>query len=251
MVAISCICFRNGYGQSFVNLDFEDATIVPDPSSPYYPSGVYAGSAIPGWTAAGLTSPNDILYDDASLGATSVTLCGTNSPYSHSALDGLFSIELYGGVEGPAAGASISQTGLVPANAASLRFVAAGVSPPAGGLLLVSLGGQYIAISAISSGPNYTLYDGNIAPFAGQVKQLTFTVPQGINNIWDLDDIQFSSIPVPEPGAGDLFVIGWLMFRRTFAIKRLGRAMNPWHCEAQACLDNARTAKLKKILKMR
>jgi len=213
LVAVSFAPVRHASGQEFQNLDFESAVITPDPSSLYYPNAVYASNAIPGWTAVGFLSPNDILYDDLSLGATSVTICGTNSPNSPSALDGMFSIDLYGGVEGPTAGASISQTGLVPDDALSILFIAQGVAPPAGGVLLVSLGGQNIAFSTVSTGPNYSTYGGNIpADLAGQVEPLTFTAPQGENNYWEIDDIQFSPSPVPEPGVLGLLTLGGLFF---------------------------------------
>ena len=208
LVVVSFVFLQNISGQGFVNLNFEQAVIVTDPSVPYYPYGVYASNALPGWTGIGFLSPNYITYDDLSLGATSVTLCGTNSQYSPSSLDGRFSIDLYGGVEGPAAGASISQTGLVPSNAASIRFIAQGVIPAsAGGPLLLSLGGQNISYFAISTGPNYTVYGGDISAFAGQIAQLTFNTPQGNNNYWELDDIQFSSSPVPEPSVWSLIII--------------------------------------------
>ena len=209
---ISFSLLQGVFGQGFVNLNFEQAVIVTDPSVPYYPYGVYASNALPGWTTLGFLSPTYILYNDISLGATSITLCGTNSPYSPSSLDGRFSIDLYGGVEGPASGASISQTGLVPANAVSIRFIAQGVALPAGGQLLVLLGGQNISCSAISTGPNYTVYGGDISGFAGQIEQLTFNTPQGNNNYWELDDIQFSSSPVPEPSVWSLFGISIFMF---------------------------------------
>ena len=215
-VVISFSLLQTVSGQGFVNLNFEQAIIVTDPSVPYYPYGVYASNALPGWTTIGFLSPTYILYNDISLGATSITLCGTNSPYSPSSLDGRFSIDLYGGVEGPASGASISQTGLVPTNAVSIRFIAQGLAQPFGGPLLVSLGGQNISYSTISTGPNYTVYGGDISVFAGQIAQLTFNTPQGNNNYWELDDIQFSSLPVPEPSVLSLcgictFLIYWRM----------------------------------------
>ena len=211
-------CLQHVSGQAFVNLNFEQAVIVTDPSVPYYPSGVYASSALPGWTTIGFLSPNYILYNDLSLGAPSITLCGTNSTYSPSALKGQFSLDLYGGSVNPSAGASISQTGLVPANAVSLRFIAQGIPQPAGGPLVVALGGQSIPYSAISTGPNYTEYGGDISAFAGQIAQLTFTAPQGLNNYWELDNIQFSSSPVPEPRVWSLFglgivLVGWRVQR--------------------------------------
>lgn len=204
IIALSVALFRNASGQSFVNLDFEDATIVPDASSPYYPNAVFASDAIPGWTATGFIGPNDILYNSASLGSTSVSILGTSG--LPPALDGAFSIYLYGG--GTSTAASISQTGLVPAGTESLLFRA----QPGAGTLLVSLGGQNISFSAIATGPNDTLYGGNISSaFAGQSEQLIFSALAG-ENFWNLDDIQFSASPVPEPGFFRLLVLGGLLF---------------------------------------
>jgi len=215
MKAIISLCVillcsvRIGCSQGFINFNFEGATIVPDPASPYYPNAVNASDALPGWTVVGLISPNDILYNDISLGATSVSLQGANGSFP--SLDGAFSVNLYGGVPTSPTGASISQTGLVPLNAASLRFIAQGVSF-GGGPLLVSLGGQNIPFSAISTSPNYTMYGGDISAFAGQVKQLMFTAPQGANNYWTIDDIQFSVNPVPEPATCGLILCGAAVF---------------------------------------
>jgi hypothetical protein len=79
------------------------------------------------------------------------------------------------------------------------------------GTLLVSLGGQDIPFSVISTALNYTLYGGDVSAFAGQVEQLTFTAPNGVNNYWELDNIQFSNPAIPEPGFFALFTVGVLL----------------------------------------
>jgi hypothetical protein len=215
LVVVSFTLLRSASGQGFVNLDFEDAIIVPDPSSSYYPYAVYTSDAIPGWTVAGnYLGPNDIIYNDTSLGAPTVALFGLNSIYSSPPLDGAYSIDLYGGLYPfGGGGVSIGQTGLVPGNAASICFVAQGVPQPTGGPLLISLGGQNIPFSAISTGPNYTFYGGNIpSTLVGQVEQLTFSAPTGVNNFWEIDDIQFSSSSVPEPSVFGLLALGGLFY---------------------------------------
>lgn len=207
---------RNACGQNFVNLNFEQAEIVFDPSDSSI-GGVYASDAIPGWTVGNdFLGTNDILYNELSLGAPSVSLCGPPSKGSVSPtpapLDGNYSIDLYGGVPGetyPQLGISISQTALVPASAESIRFIA---SSDGGGPLLVSLGGQNILCSAISTGPDYTLYGGDISAFAGQIETLTFHAPIGVNNYWELDDIKLSSLPAPEPDVLSIFGIGVFLF---------------------------------------
>jgi hypothetical protein len=208
-----CSAQHLGLAQGFVDLDFESAIIVPDPTSPYSPNAVYASDALPGWTVTdSFIGPKDILYNDLSLGAPSVSIFDAGGPNAiyYTALDGEFSVDLYGGTE-PATGVSISQTGLVPANAASIQFIAAGFAAPIGEPMVVSLGGQTISYSAISAGPNYTLYGGNIpSGLAGQSEPLTFLASNGVNNYWKLDDIQFSTTPVPEPNSFGLFALGAL-----------------------------------------
>ena len=201
-IALLFVGTQAGYSQGFVNLNFEDASIVPDASSPYYPYAAYASFAIPGWTATGFLGPTNIFYNDISLGAPSVSLFGTNGPYP--VIDGAFSIDLYGGSGQSSEGASISQTGRVPAGTESLLFKA----QPTIGTLSVTLGGQNLSFSAISTGPNYTLYGGNIPlGLAGQSAQLTFLALPGVNNYWEIDDIQFSPSPVPEPAFLTLFAL--------------------------------------------
>jgi hypothetical protein len=212
---------QKGYTQAFINLNFEDAAIVVDPSSSLYPHSVYASDALPGWTFTGnFQGQNDIFYDIVSRGSPSVSILDANG--FPPALDGAFSVDLYGGGL-PSAGVSLSQTGLVPASTVSIVFIAQGTPLPAGGPLLVSLGGQNISYSAISTGPNYTTYGGNItAALAGQTEQLTFTVPFGGNNYWEIDDIQFSPSSVPEPSAISLFTLVSLIFGWNFHRSRRG-----------------------------
>jgi hypothetical protein len=212
VTAVIVTLCQSGYTQGFINLDFEAATIVPDPSSSFYPYAVYASDAIPGWTPTGFLGPNEILYNTVSLGATSVSIFDING--FNPVIDGAFSIQLYGGWGIPT-GASISQTSLVPVDAASILFRAQYSGPP-GGALSVSLGGQNIPFSVITTTPNYTLYGGDVSAFAGQTEQLTFTAPNGVNNYWGLDDIQFSDQPIPEPGVFALgaLLLGWRAVRR-------------------------------------
>jgi|HubBroStandDraft_5_1064220.scaffolds.fasta_scaffold232400_1 hypothetical protein len=186
-------------GQNFADLDFENAVIVPASSSPYYPYAVYASEALPGWMvgSGNYLGVSTINYDDTSLGATSVQLFGVDSQYSEPPLAGNFSIDLYGGVTS-AAGASISQTAVVPSGAAAIEFIASGSSQF--GALLVSLGGQDISYSAISVGPDFTTYAANIPPaLADQIETLSFTATEGDNNYWEIDNIGFSPNSVPEP----------------------------------------------------
>jgi hypothetical protein len=210
------LLFVGANAQGFVNMDFERATIVVDASSQYYPNAVYASNALPGWTGVGMLLPNDVLYNHASLGITSVSILDRNG--FPSALAGAFSVYLYGG-GGMTNGASISQTGLVPADTVSLFFRAQYEGFP-GGVLLVSLGGQMIPFVAVSTASNYTLYGGSVpAGLVGHREQLAFTVPNGVNNAWEIDDIQFSPQAIPEPSV--------------FGLSALGAVLLGWHIVAR------------------
>lgn len=194
---------ESGRAQGFVDLNFENATIVPDTSSPYYPYAVYASSALPGWTVSGVTflPTNEILYNDITLGDACVSIMGTNG--NPAALAGKYSVYLYNGV-------SISQTGVVPAQANSLDFIAFGANDS---LLTVSLDGQNISFIPLSGTANYTEYGGNLpAGMDGLSEQLVFSALAGQNNNWVIDNIQFSPTLVPEPNALGLFALGGLFF---------------------------------------
>jgi hypothetical protein len=108
---------------------------------------------------------------------------------------------------------SISQTGLVPAAAESLRFEAEG--PGQGGSLgatgfEVTLGGQSLSYSVLSQGPDYVVYGANVlAGMDGQMEALTFGAGDGPVL---LDNIEFSTTGVPEPAEWALIGIGVVLF---------------------------------------
>ncbi len=211
VVAISAI------GQdTFQNLDFESAQVII--ATNIGPNQfITAANALPGWSPwsaipgtnffSGMNQLSLIEYNGGFLnsfvrgGTTPVDLFGSNP----SVISGNFSVlvSAYG---------SISQTALVPANALSLRFDATSPS-------LVSLDGQSLSLIAIALGTNssggyrstYTVYAADISAFAGQVETLTFS-GGGI-----LDDIQFSSSPIPESSPSWLLFLGSgiFMFLRT------------------------------------
>jgi len=208
-VAVSLLTFaQNGFCQGFVNLNFESAQIIPIAGGPYVNS-IATSNALPGWTVLYGSSQQSVMsYNAPALGSTFVTLYATNGLQ----LAGNYSVLLQGG--GTASAATISQTGLVPADALSLLFYGAANSSLSSGLV-VSLGGQDISFSAISNELNYTLYGGNIpSDMAGQSEQLMFSALEafgGYNN-WNIDNIQFSTSPIPEPSELALVAIGVFLF---------------------------------------
>jgi hypothetical protein len=201
---------QSGFSQGFVNLDFESAKIIPDPDSPYYPYGIASTNALPGWTVyLGGNQASSITYNAPAVGSTWVSLIATNVA-SWSPISGKYSVLLQGGFySGNPPTAAISQTSLVPVSAASLLFEA----QPGPGALEVSLGGQDLNFFALTTGAAYTLYGADISVFAGQTKTLAFSALQDLDqyNGWNIDNIQFSSTPVPEPGMLGLFALGGVL----------------------------------------
>src|SRR5437867_549501 len=79
-VAVFLIAVASAVGQgTFFNLGFENATIVRDTNSPYYPYAVFASNAIPRWTAYISDVPQqDIIYNNLSLGASWISIHDSN-----------------------------------------------------------------------------------------------------------------------------------------------------------------------------
>src|SRR5579885_1899630 len=189
---------------TFQNLDFESARVVFTNGL----SAIVVSNAFPNWSVFVGTNQLAVLPLDIG-GMPPVELLYSNAHYVP---NGNFAVALQDSSFGstlPAASGpgSISQTGLVPTDAESLLFAMV----PFGEGISVSLGGQnlsYIAISNLvnSAGLNYTVYGANISAFAGQTETLTFTAFSGEAGY--LDDIQFSSQPVPEPGMLSLIRFG-------------------------------------------
>jgi hypothetical protein len=199
---------------TFQNLDFEQAAPV-SANDPEDPNAVTASSALPFWSVYyGNVQQTEIEYNEISGGATSVALVSTSAPFGFSAIDGNYSVLLQGSPE--SGSASISQTGLIPSGTQSLLFE----TRFGGGPLNVLVGTQTVPISAVGSGPNYTLYGANISAWAGETEELTFSAPPYSSpNNWIIDDISFSPNPLPEPNIVALTAIGGLLFgaRKWFA----------------------------------
>lgn len=224
-------------GQSFVNLGFESANVVPFTS--YFPPWVQFSNAFPGWagslggasTTAAIS--NDLLYSQAPGFAILDTNYSTTTLYGAQVglIAGNYTAVLRSGYETSVApvDASLSQVGLVPDNAQSLQFKANLVSPDGHGAFSVTLGGQPLTLQVLGSGPDYTLYGADVSSFAGQVEQLAFDVAPGPslnssdgNEYLFLDAIDFSSSAIPEPTFLELVgvAISFVVLGRKIARKR-------------------------------
>ena len=212
LLALLVLC-RSGRSQGFVNLNFERAVIVHDPSGGY-PGSSYASNAIPGWTAYISGVPQtDIIYNDYPLAAPAVTLQGTNSGL-FPAVQGKYFVMLWGEFnpnnypDYETNTAAIGQTGQIPLSAQSLTFWGT-----IGGMQ-ATFNGQPIDFLVTGGTANYNIYAANISAYAGQTGQLLFTDPCYGNTFGGpstIDNIQFSSTAVPEPSTFALAALGGLL----------------------------------------
>ncbi len=79
------------------------------------------------------------------------------------------------------------------------------------GGLQITFDNQPLSFVVIGSTANYTIYGADISAFADQTGQLLFTLPPYVGNA-ELDNIQFSDQPIPEPSVVGLFALGGLLF---------------------------------------
>jgi hypothetical protein len=209
LVSILLIMVRSGNAQGFVDLDFEDANIAPTPVNGFG-GAVDPAMAFPGWTIGG--SGTRIWYNNLTLGSPAVILMGPNSPngVGFTPLEGSYSAWIYYNNGGSFPPPTISQTGLVPANAQSISFLIGNYR----GDPSVSLNGVNISLVPVLGGR----LAGNVSAFAGSVARLTFTTSNVLtgDNFLYFDDVQFSTTPVPEPSEFVLTALGALLlsFRR-------------------------------------
>ena len=219
LIAVVLTICQQCHTQGFANLNFENAIIVSD-DPPHFVT-IYASNAIPSWSAytgpvgnptnSSSVGASIIGYDSVSLGGAAVFLEDDKmvNGYNPSPIQGTYSVLLQGSIPAADGTASIGQTGTIPTTAQSLTFW--GIL---GGTLDVSFNGSDLAYSAIGSGTDYTIYAVDISAYAGQSGQLLFT--SGVSSSALLDNIQFSTNPVPEPSVLALTALGGLMigFRR-------------------------------------
>jgi hypothetical protein len=193
---------------TFQNLDFENTTLLPLLANPG--SGLFITNAtLPGWDwsphgNAGYSDPNTtVTFDSIALDAPAITLHGIGDYYP--ALSGNYSVLLQGGSQffpQQYGGASVFQTGQIPASAQTLIYLA-------NGAIQVSFNGRSLSSVALGNGPNYTEWGVDIASCAGQSGELQFAVPWlG----WSmLDGIEFSDSGVPEPSVLSLSLLGLVL----------------------------------------
>jgi hypothetical protein len=216
-VAVAATCaFAQG---GFQNRSFEFANGLPN-LGPGDTAFVPMSNALPGWTGyfSGTNQITLALYNSISYGSVLVTLIGNSSIYSNSVIAGKYTATIDAGeftdTNGSTffASAAIAQTGLVPGTALSLRFDASGNVL---GYMTVTFDGKNIPFYPLSAGPNYEVYGGDVSGFAGQTGELRFTENPTTSNPFAtafLDNIVFSTSPVPEPTACALILCSAVVF---------------------------------------
>jgi hypothetical protein len=234
---------QGAFAQGFVNLNFEQASIV-SASSGYTPTDAYdalvASSALPYWIVReDGTICTAIWGAPVALDETSVALLTASNGYysGYVPLQGSYSVQFYAYADAPSDyyhTASISQTGQIPIGAQSIQFLMK--SPPvAGGVIqaspIVTINGTPISLSAISTSGGVMTMAGNVSAYAGTMADLTIlcqATPGSFpadENIFTLDNIQFSPQAVPEPSEVSLLLAGiaivrfWLMKRSDSSLK--------------------------------
>jgi hypothetical protein len=243
LIVVSHQLSPNGYAQGFVNLGFETTTI----TSTNFGGGTRYVATVPGWSWSPLGNfvngdTNTVAYNDIALDAPAVTLQGTNSQFGYPAIQGQYSILLQGGsfAVPSTSYAAIWQTGQIPVTAESLMYWGGrgSFNGQSQGALQVSFNGQSLTPVAISTTANYTVWGIDISAYAGQTGELRFTKPWLPTNDSDgvlLDNIQFSSSPIPEPSAFSLCGVSLLLF---LGIRQLTRP-NTGKCHYGVCPNHA------------
>jgi len=212
--------------QTFQNLGFESAVISGSAGSI-----VDWNVAMPGWTGRiGASDPPLLHYNDGCLSpCSSIAIVDQPGFTWGNPLVGRYSVILTAGFDlGNRYESSIAQTGLIPTDAQSVRFLGRfnGPAPP-----IVSVGGQAVPLYSLNQTANFTVYGADIAAFAGQTAELRFTVASDYNTILQrggtqlmLDAISFSATPVPEPSVVVLLLLGVGIVALRFYPKTIKRA---------------------------
>jgi len=183
---VSMLANPLGHAQGFLNLNFEQ--------------GLTASNTIPGWIAYVNNSPTEVISNDIALNGGAVCLLGTN----FGIIQGNYYVYIQGQSQGFPNSASLGQTGIIPLTAQSLIFWGNVNAND------VSFNGNVLPLVVLGTTANYNIYGANVSGFAGDTGQLLFTsLSSQMGGQWDsVDNIQFSSSPVPEPSAVGLSALG-------------------------------------------
>lgn len=219
LIASHCVVDLQAQG-TFQNLGFESALPVAIPGDP---GVVEFSSAFPGWLAyVGGVQQTFALSNRSYLDSSGIAIVDSNWPGylgpNSGVIAGNFSALLQAGlslsVNPVPADTMLSQIGLVPVDAQTLRFRAYSASESGFLPLRLAVGGQNLTFVPLVTDPKFTLFGADIRPWQGLSATIDFTLlaqrPHFINNYMFLDSINFSNVPIPEPSVIGLFNLGAL-----------------------------------------
>ena len=202
LIVFTLLATHSVWSAAFMNLNFESAIepLIVDPVSHTIP----VTQAMPGWHVfVGGTEITTVLYNNRHISLAGVSLYSRgDSPLF--AIEGDYFAHLYSGLVSPlptGASAAVAQTGLIPNDAQSLQLKTGRNGEP----FFLSIGGNTLSMTPVFTGLNYVLHAADISVYAGQDLELRISVPydgiapNGQAHGIRLDDIQFSTEPVPEP----------------------------------------------------
>jgi alpha-tubulin suppressor-like RCC1 family protein len=204
---VTCVGFT-ALAQSFYNLDFEQASLIPIYGDPY--GRVAFGAALPGWTGyCGTDVQTAANYDFEFLDSPGISILDNN--YTNLPISGLIHgrycvlLQTGEGFMSPFVATAIAQTATVPADARSIIFNAGLISSITN--LAVTFNGAAVPLVVLTAQPNYVVLGGDVSQFAGQSGELRFTAPVLWNGsppqpYWNdvlLDYICFSNSPLALP----------------------------------------------------
>jgi hypothetical protein len=198
-VVLSLTC--NSFAAPFVNLDFEQATVVPVGGG-----FIQAAAAFPGWTPRiGNSTTSNAAYNTLSHeGPPRVSLFDV--PTVVPVLQGQYMAALGSWAPFPEY-SSLEQAGQVPADALTIRMLANWyLGPP-----VVRMNGVIVPMQSLTpSVSNIGIFAGEISAFAGSTVLLQLSSGKPPSQIVVFDAIEFSPLPIPEPTAAVL-TLGWTL----------------------------------------
>jgi hypothetical protein len=219
IVAVVSLWTFDAFAAPFVNLDFEQATVVPVGGD-----FIQAAPAFPGWTPRiDSNTISNAAYNYVGFGEPLVSLFDVPAPgIGLPLLQGQYMAALVSRSGFPIH-SSLEQTGEVPGDAVTIRMLAdLDLGPP-----IVKMNGVVVPMQLlIPSFVHGSLFAGEISTFAGSNVLLQLSSSQPPSRLVGFDAIEFSYLPIPEPASAVLILSSmWILLsRRTYGLECRGVA---------------------------